>query len=1062
MFYLSSLYIPDATLINQMNRSAKVSNVLPLKNNSAITIIPKGNSPTSSTTNMSSRSLISNRAKATWSGGRIRGTRPQPTAEARPYFQQRLPITATAKPFFHQDSQSTRSSLSDEGSSGAENMATTSAMIQDDKDSLSNDNVLKSPSSDYHSNTNHLFGNRQEDMEHDTEMAFEDPDKEANFSRPRGQDSVMDESALMSTDKNWHHSQKEERESRTFQSIVHAKDPKQLQSHVNIINGKNFQSFVGESNKLARHHLQVQSGKKQKEDVNFDRSVAKEQDHKMAIGKQEIDSTAHSEMPKSDIRNSDNKLSNMVFNPNERTTMHINSGQVAKTSTKSFHSPFSQIPSHKSLDIVKDKGISNDALHSQLTDNMMKQFHKDHVLKSPSFQPDLDSSNAIYSRHEQSDMSYQVPESIRKLQLQKTMLDRYNEITIRSTNPMKYEAEKLKNSEVDSTEIKKDNIGASYMSGKSPQNQQYLQSYATHTQMSSDNVNSKKLRVGKSMSGNNSECSSSYDPEMHMHMKTFNNIQQPTGSSSGFTSSTNTMTEAGIMTPSKSPYQSVGSSKSEYQPVDQSRSEYQSLESSKSDFDSTEGNKSNFQQVDSNKVTYQSLDSMKGNYPLSNQVKSGYIMDHSNSNYQPVDTGKSGFQHMEQTKTAFQSMENSKQNYQQETPKTDYQGVDQMKSGYQSLDPSKTGYQPLDTTKSGQDPLPYGGSPYSQYLGGTGYYSFGQQNHPPNMIPFGSSFYEDNQYERSSHSLPQNMKETQSSQDKTVPSMQNQQAARSLVSQQTPNLTPRKDSDAKEVKRDTKQSPSNNREDSRSIASPGSASGSRSGNNSARSTPALVTSSQQQVSESPATFSSASLATSSSTSTPPTNFTPYPGHQTPYEPMVLNSYSSTNCQYSSNGSGSNPFTSTGPTNYGNPLRPGGTAPPYGTPPSYPPYPPMGGQYDAEYRASMYSAFHRPEPHQFPPTDLGATFPSPFSLSPHHRAPQPAPTNYYPQNVYAPAPYTTRAGYPTPDPPYYGAPAAPGFSPFLNHHLHQHPYSPLQPPSAAPSSGTQGSGTSSSQ
>ena len=96
----------------------------------------------------------------------------------------------------------------------------------------------------------------------------------------------------------------------------------------------------------------------------------------------------------------------------------------------------------------------------------------------------------------------------------------------------------------------------------------------------------------------------------------------------------------------------------------------------------------------------------------------------------------------------------------------------------------------------------------------------------------------------------------------------------------------------------------------------------------------------------------------------------------------------------------------------------------------PPPPAMGygsysnppNQYDSDYaRASMYSAFHRPDPHPHP---FAPGHPTGFLPPP----PPPQSANYYPQNMYAPAPYGT------PDPAYYS-------NPFLNA-MHQHPYPAL--------------------
>lgn len=244
----------------------------------------------------------------------------------------------------------------------------------------------------------------------------------------------------------------------------------------------------------------------------------------------------------------------------------------------------------------------------------------------------------------------------------------------------------------------------------------------------------------------------------------------------------------------------------------------------------------------------------------------------------------------------------------------------------------------------------------------------------------------------------------------------------------------------------------------RDMASPSSASGgSRSGNNSARSTPATVTntnisqepnspqlhfntpaataSSTTLENRSPAQYNSSmttnsapldpksplqynssatggnlSSSTSSSlqynantassnftagtSSTPQSGIIPPPPHQNPYESMMLGSY---------------PAGATG-TGYAPPPPPGMGYGSYNNP---------ANQYEADYaRASMYSAFHRPDPH-----------PHPFTPGhPPGFLPPPQSTNYYPQNMYAPTPYGT------PDPAYYS-------NPFLNA-MHQHPYPTL--------------------
>lgn len=139
-------------------------------------------------------------------------------------------------------------------------------------------------------------------------------------------------------------------------------------------------------------------------------------------------------------------------------------------------------------------------------------------------------------------------------------------------------------------------------------------------------------------------------------------------------------------------------------------------------------------------------------------------------------------------------------------------------------------------------------------------------------------------------------------------------------------------------------------------------------------------------------------------STPQGGIIPPPPHQSPYEPMMLGGY---------------PAGAPG-TGYAAPPPPPGMG--YGS------YSNPTNQYEADYaRASMYSAFHRPDPH-----------PHPFAPGhPPGFLPSPQSTNYYPQNMYAPTPYGT------PDPAYYS-------NPFLNA-MHQHPYPTL--PGAAQNPGS---------
>ncbi|XP_063226661.1 uncharacterized protein LOC134533208 isoform X2 [Bacillus rossius redtenbacheri] len=354
---------------------------------------------------------------------------------------------------------------------------------------------------------------------------------------------------------------------------------------------------------------------------------------------------------------------------------------------------------------------------------------------------------------------------------------------------------------------------------------------------------------------------------------------------------------------------------------------------------------------------------------------------------------------------------------------------------------------PQDPSKS---PDTYSSPGYNHpHLGAPGYFGYGHQVMPPMQLP--STHVQDTGRVLSEHL----------SEDKGKP------LELSSGSKKESN----KSADARESKKESKPSQANMKDDAKSVASPGSASGSRSGNNSARSTPALP----------PASAADTASSHTSPAPATPANFSPYPGaavpgsvSQTPFD-SVLSAYPSTspyNLSASSAGAAPSPFSAPAGS-YGVPLRPPPTAnsvTPYGTPAAYGYGAASTSQYDSDYaRASMYSAFHRPEPHHFPapPTDLGSPFlpsanPSPFGLSPHHATPafptNPGATptsNYYPQNMYAANPYAARPAYTAGDPAYgvpYGTAAA-GFSPFLNHlpgSMHQHPYAALSHPgSAAP-------------
>nr|CAD7429201.1 unnamed protein product [Timema monikensis] len=363
---------------------------------------------------------------------------------------------------------------------------------------------------------------------------------------------------------------------------------------------------------------------------------------------------------------------------------------------------------------------------------------------------------------------------------------------------------------------------------------------------------------------------------------------------------------------------------------------------------------------------------------------------------------------------------------------------------------SELGPPPVDSSKL---PDSYGGTQYGHnYLGGSGFYGYGHQGASP-VMPFGGSYYGD-AHEKSNHPASYQEKSGDQVSETKSPPQQGK----------SPSARRESNKSSTDSKRETKASSSSGKDDARSAGSPGSASGSRTSNNSARST---------QASANP-TSSSLDSAVPSQSNTSSPNFSPYSGSTVsstgiPYE-SVLNSYSSS--QYNSTGTNSaaasNPFTPSA-TGYAAPLRPSSSAsavPPYVTPGAYGGTVPYTAgapnQYDSDYaRASMYSAFHRPEPHHFPvpPTDIGSPFltsitpstnPPPFGLPaaatfPATSSASPHAANYYPQNMYAASPYAARPGYSPTDPGYYSA-APGGFNPFFSH---QHPYAGLQPPAATP-------------
>ncbi|KAJ9580444.1 hypothetical protein L9F63_024380 [Diploptera punctata] len=250
----------------------------------------------------------------------------------------------------------------------------------------------------------------------------------------------------------------------------------------------------------------------------------------------------------------------------------------------------------------------------------------------------------------------------------------------------------------------------------------------------------------------------------------------------------------------------------------------------------------------------------------------------------------------------------------------------------------------------------------------------------------------------------------------------------------------------------------------RDMASPSSVSGgSRSGNNSACSTPAAVTNTNasQEPNSPQVHFSTATTSTNSTSpvqynsSTSTTSVPPDPkspgqynssatgGTNLPTSTSSTSSSSTPSLQYNANGTSNAPQGSLLPppphqSAYESMMLGGYPAGATGTGYAPPPPPAMGygtysnpgNQYDTDYaRASMYSAFHRPDPHPHP---FAPGHPPGFLPPP----PPPQSANYYPQNMYAPAPYGT------PDPAYYS-------NPFLNA-MHQHPYPTLPGSSQNPS------------
>ncbi|XP_066996034.2 uncharacterized protein [Anabrus simplex] len=1020
----------EANILPSNRCNSKVSSVLPLKNNSAITITPKNNPITNISRNVPSMNKIM-RTPATvmkqdpsmkpWGshGGGLCRSRSfsgkaihQPTAEAKPYFHHQNQMgrlstecyrvgsgmgnqpTAMAKPYFHHEGEpreprSTHSSLSDDTSSGAENMPT-SGLLQDEKDNSSlgeSEMLLKSPisSPDYTA-----IVHRREEAEHDSGMSYDDLPHHQEKSR-LGYPHNMEENSRFPTNNsnfhpeasNWQSPREQMGDGRNFRGIaLHSDENKVLQN--NIMSERNFQVFP--EKRLNADHRNFQLS-----DFGRVREISREQQLEHP-GCNPVRCPENSrEVCRQDIKRNSHFLSKDS----------LNSSPSEKGAQKLYHQSFSntQTQAINGRNMKLDENVRNVEKNSLSNVGCSLKSHSfSDQMKSPgNFQGNLESSSNTFIGYERPlGSTNQGSENVAlqtKTQQHKNMMGSYSDAASHNsmeeyggeskpkcdgTGDSRYEYQSARsNNEID--------INA--MSNQPPMNQSYhpnLSSQApSNPQMSpSPMTPSKKGRPVKLPTSGSDRISGDFTGSFegdHQHMKSFQR-----------------------------------SSSSNSQSLDQT-------------------------------------------VPTSSTANFG------------------------------QNASISSENPQNERAKSHV-------SGYQQVENSKNSGQ--QTAEHSQ----YAGSSYGQYIGGpgSGYYGFSQQG-TGSMAQFGNSYYGENQYDRPVDSQDQTH---QNNQEKSIPqNVGRQQTQQSSVLPHKKDSTQINTSESKEAKQDSKPSPVNVREDGRNAASPGSTSGSRSGNNSARSTPAGInqtaSSSESSVNYTAPLSSVASNSTSS-------NFSPYPpgtnstagslpAHQNPYESMMLNSYSPGTCQYnlpSSNTSGaSNPF-SPATSNYGNPLRPtgtGNTVPPYGATSTY------GNsvgysansanQYDSDYaRASMYSAFHRPEPHHFPPSpaDLGSPFlasmapptnPAPFGLTPHrspHFPSSSSPTaqnpNYYPQNMYAP-PYAARPGYAGPDPAYgvpYGTPGTTGFNPFLNHHLHQHPYPSLQHPGPSAPAPSQGSNSSPSQ
>lgn len=1169
----------EANLAAQANRNAqKVSSVLPLKNNSAITIIPKGVSPTGGVTGLSGVRTSAARSKGSWGGGGTAGrarprTQPIATGEARPYFQQKATPsapTATAKPFFR-DGAGNRSQHNS-GSSCTPAVVTPvlRESAEEPADGSSSTSNSPSPALELRG----MAGSDNQDSicrERDLSFGTSGKGRVCNTG-----EHASERSSSVSEGDMWRSSHDQHGDRRNMSNNSSTDDVRKAQPQEINTNSGGFISFVTDNNKPNSHQMGEQSVRKPKEDTHCG-AVAKAQREEhgthtgalehdgerfrasfptnstpqvgrqredynvqrqsqdrefsealgiqkgitvrstrggdqfestlntneiMEMGRQREDhdnqktsqtsecfsETAELHRAFTERAKKDERLQNAMstcdalqigrrkedqymskrnqdsgcysesmelpksFADSVRKDSEVfsgsmntgNSSQVGMGSFKNYENTFNT--AQRPIETKERDTTIDSSIQPAMSDTLAKSFRTEQMRSSLDFQPHLEEQSAMCSGQERNRSSSCHPgESSHKNHLQNSLIENFNEISSQNVHSTTYQSDcKSKESECDDRELKKER--AEYVCGKQPQNKQFTANFPSGTQILGDNSPpNKKIRVSKSAQRNLSECTSTYDPEIHMQMRPYGNNQQHMGTTTNFSSNLVTDRQTG----------SLSISKQRYQNSEHLRPEYSSGESTKPD--STDSIKSNYQQHQPEKSTFHNTDSAKANFTVPGQLKSMYHgTEHTKSNYQGHEMKKPVFKQMESSKMSYQHGDASKSNFQQDITKQSYQSSDQTRQNYSSSE-SKTTFQSVDTSKSSQDVPAYNSAPYGQYLSNQSYYAGQQQGSSVNVNPFGGSFGEDNRYDRTIQNAQQSMKDG-SLRDRPSPAGQMQHMpGRSSHTQQTPVSTMRKDQEMRESKRDTKPSPSSTVDDARS---PGAASGTRSGNNSARSTPAPET-----------TPSYANAGTTTTTPMPPAqgpvvsattqNFQPYSGHQNPYEAYP----GAANCRYSGPGTTPDPFgyATTG-------LRPSGPTSTYGGPgTTYTGYP--ATRYGAtDYTsASAYSAFHRPEPQRFP-TDMGPAFPAPpppqppqastFALGTHQRAAGTDTSStaggFYAQNVYGPTTYGPRPSYPGPDPAYYGGPATPGFGPFLNHHLHQHPYATMQPPPT----GTQGPGTGS--